>query len=94
MIIPEIVVEVIGVEPPCPKCRKTLEIVKNVVKELEIEDKVKIIKLDINSPDVVARYGVISSPLVAVNGVIKVLGRVPEKEEIVRVLKEAVQSHG
>jgi len=90
----EIVVEVIGVEPPCPKCRKTLEIVKNVVKELNIEDKVKIIKLDINSPNVVARYGVISSPSVAVNGVIKVLGRVPEKEEVIRILKEAVQSHG
>lgn len=83
-----VIVEVIGVEPPCPKCRRTLEVVKEAVRELGIEDKVKVIKMDASSPEVIARYGIITSPSVAVNGVIKISGRIPGKEEIIRILKE------
>jgi len=86
----KVVVEVIGVEPPCPKCRKTLEIVKEVIRELGIEDKVEVVKLDASSPEVIARYGIVISPSIAVNGVIRISGRVPEKKEVTRILKEVV----
>ncbi len=86
----KVVVEVIGVEPPCPKCKKTLEIVNEAVEELGVKDRVSVVKLDVSSPDVIAKYGMLMSPSLAVNGVVKVLGRVPSKEEVLRILREAL----
>lgn len=86
----KIIVEVIGVEPPCPRCKKTLEVVKEAVRELGIEDKVKIVKLDVGSPEVIERYGIVMSPSVAINGVIRISYRVPTKEKIKHILKEVV----
>jgi len=37
-----VIVEVISVEPPCPKCKRALEV--EAVRELGIEDKVKVIR--------------------------------------------------
>jgi hypothetical protein len=45
-------------------------------------------KLNILSREVVKRYGVLVSPALAVNGVVKVMGRVPSKEEIERLLTQ------
>lgn len=37
-----VIVEVISVELPCPKCKRALEV--EAVRELGIEDKVKVIR--------------------------------------------------
>lgn len=88
----KIVVEVVGVEPPCPRCRKALEVVYRAVKELGLEDRVSVVKLNASSQDVIAKYGTLLTPAIIVNGVVRVLGRVPEKDEIIDVLKEAIRS--
>lgn len=88
----KIVVEVIGVEHSCPKCRKALEIVNSVIRELGYEDKVRVVKLNANSPDVIVRYGIVLTPSIAVNGLIRVSGRIPSKDEVVNILKEATRS--
>lgn len=49
------------------------------------------IKLDIASKDVVKRYGTLMSPAVAVNGTVKIMGRVPESEEVEKLLREALK---
>lgn len=88
----EISIEVIGVEPPCPRCKKAKENVEKAISRLkESGVKFEVRKLDVASRDVVKRYGVLVSPSVAVNGVVKVMGRVPEAGEIERILRETIE---
>jgi len=49
--------------------------------------QVTVKKLDIASEDVISRYGVILSPALAIGGSIRVAGRIPSPEEIIRIVK-------
>lgn len=87
-----VVVEVIGVEPPCPRCQATKRAVDAAAERLrEAGITVEIRKLNILSKDVVNKYGVLVSPAVAVNGVVKVMGRVPTVKEIQRIIEDALK---
>jgi hypothetical protein len=82
-------VEVIGVNPPCARCDvtwKNTEKAVAVVKAEGIDATMK--KLDIVSKDVIQKYGALVSPALALNGVVKIMGRVPDPNEIVRLLRE------
>ena len=82
-------IEVIGPEPACEYCKSVMENAEKAgarAKEKGIEVTVE--KLNILSREVVKRYGVLVSPALAVNGVVKVMGRVPSKEEIERLLTQ------
>ncbi|MGQ9543119.1 MAG: thioredoxin family protein [Candidatus Bathyarchaeia archaeon] len=86
-----VLVEVIGVDPPCKRCAATqnnAEKAASILKSEGIEVTVK--KLDIASKETVSKYGVILSPALAVNGKVRVAGRIPSPEEIVRIIKETV----
>jgi hypothetical protein len=48
-------------------------------------------KLDIISKDVISRYGAIMSPALALNGKLKIMGRVPDAKEIEALLREAAK---
>jgi hypothetical protein len=62
--------------------------VEKVVEKVKAEGiNVQIGKLNIASKDVVRKYGVLVSPALAVNDVVKVIGRVPSEEEIERLIK-------
>ncbi len=86
----KIIIEVLGSMPPCPKCRKTHEVVEEAVKELGISNVAEILKLDAKSPEVISKYGIVLIPAVAVNNIIRISGRVPSKEEIKNILKEVI----
>lgn len=82
-------IEVIGPEPACARCKSVMENAEKAgarAKEKGIEVTVE--KLNILSREVVKRYGVLVSPALAVNGVVKAMGRVPSKEEIERLLTQ------
>jgi len=82
-------VEVIGPHPPCPRCTtvlKNTEKAASLLKSDGIEVTVK--KLDIASKDVVSKYGVLMSPALALNGTVKVMGRIPDVKEVERLVKE------
>jgi len=82
-------IEVIGPEPACARCKSVMKNAQKAgarVREKGIEVTVE--KLNILSREVVKRYGVLVSPALAVNGVVKVMGRVPSKEEIERLLTQ------
>ena len=67
----------------CPKCKKLKELTEQAAKELGIEyeiEKVTEIK-DIMS------FGVVMTPGLAVNGEVKVAGKVPGVDEIKKILK-------
>jgi Thioredoxin domain len=48
-------------------------------------------KLDIVDKNVIARYGVLMSPTVVLNGTVKTMGRVPDSKEISLLIRESAK---
>ena len=89
----KVVVEVFGPDPPCQRCNTTYKVVEKAATELVDEDLVvEVIKGNITSPEVISRYGVLVSPAVAINGVVRLMGTVPNvkqaRQAILKVSKE------
>ncbi len=62
----------------CPKCRQVAENAKAAVQALSLEAEV--VKVD-TLPEI-AKFGVLSTPALAIDGTVKVAGRVPTVDEI------------
>ncbi len=69
-------IEVLG--PGCPKCKKTAELLKEILTELDIDARIKKIT-DINE---MAEKGVMMTPAVIIDGEVKLEGRVPGRKDI------------
>jgi small redox-active disulfide protein 2 len=69
-------IEVLGMG--CPKCNQLLQRANEAVKDLAIEAEVTKVQ-DIKA---ITNYGVLVTPALAVDGVVKVAGKVPKLEEI------------
>jgi hypothetical protein len=90
--VKEVTVEVIGVDPPCKRCQATYKSVEEAASTLKAKEiDVKIFKLKVQSKDTIAKYGVLVPPALAVNNVVKVMGRVPEKNEVERLVLATVK---
>ena len=88
----EVKVEVIGVEPPCMRCQSARKAVEKAAEKLRAEGiNVKIEKANVMSKEVIGKYGVLVSPAIAINGTVKIMGRVPFEDEIESLLREAVR---
>ena len=75
-------IEILGTG--CPKCKKLHELSEETVKELGVS--AEIIKVtDINK---IIDYGVMVTPALVIDGDVKVAGKIPEKEEITKWIKE------
>ena len=74
------VLQVLG--PGCPKCEKLREHAEAAVKELGIEASVEKIT-DITQ---ITSFGVMMTPALAVDGEVKVVGKVPSTEDIKQML--------
>jgi len=75
-------IEILGTG--CPKCKKLNELVEEAASELGV--LVEIIKVtDINK---IIDYGVMVTPALVIYGNVKVAGKIPSKEEIIRWIKE------
>ena len=66
----------------CPKCKKLTENTEAAAKALGIEYVLEKVT-DINE---IMRFGVMMTPALAVDGVVKVVGKVSSPEEIKRML--------
>jgi small redox-active disulfide protein 2 len=62
----------------CPKCKKLFEAAQQAVKELGAEAEVTKVE-DINE---IMKFGVMMTPALAVDGEIKVVGRIPKPDEL------------
>jgi len=86
----KVVLEVIGVDPPCKRCAATHKNTEEAASRLREDGAdVSVQKLNIASKEVVSKYGVILSPALAVNGQVRIAGRIPSPDEIVRVVKQS-----
>jgi small redox-active disulfide protein 2 len=67
----------------CPKCIKLEELTRQAASELGIEAEITKVK-DINQ---IMNYGVMMTPALVVDGVVKVVGKVPSLEDIKKFIK-------
>ncbi len=67
----------------CPKCKTTTALVEEVVKEYNID--AEIIKVE----DImeIMQYNVLSTPVLVIDEKITIKGRVPNKNEVINLLK-------
>lgn len=68
----------------CPKCKKLAENAESAAKELGIDYAIEKVT-DIGS---IVKFGVMMTPALAVDGVVKVVGKVPDAESIKGLLKQ------
>lgn len=66
----------------CAKCTKTVEIISKIANELAIE--ISITKE--TDPEIIMKYGVMSTPAVIINEVNMHSGSIPHREDIARWL--------
>lgn len=62
----------------CPKCKKLEEMTRQAASEIDLECEV----LKVTDINAIVNFGVMMTPALAVDGVVKVSGRVPSLEEI------------
>jgi small redox-active disulfide protein 2 len=75
-------IEILGVG--CAKCKNAEKIVRKVAEELGID--VDIVKIE-DLEEIVNR-GVMMTPAVFINGEMKIVGRVPDADELKELLKK------
>ena len=68
--------------PGCPKCKKLAENAETAAKQLGIEYTLEKVT-DIND---IMKFGVMMTPALAVDGQVKVVGKVPTAEEVKKML--------
>ena len=64
--------------PGCAKCKQTEEVVRRAVADLGADAQV----VKVNDIKAMVTAGIMSTPAVAVDGVVKVTGRVPKADEV------------
>ena len=79
-------IEILGIG--CMRCAEIAERVKQAVKEFGIDAEV----IKVQDIKAIANYGVLALPALAVDGVIKIAGNVPEVKEIRKWIKEEMNS--
>ncbi len=88
----KVIAEVIGPNPPCYRCIAMKKNVEAAARKLRAEGiEVEVKKLDIMSMEVLRKYGLLLSPALAVNGVVKTMGWIPGKGDVETILAEAVK---
>jgi small redox-active disulfide protein 2 len=74
-------IKVLG--PGCPKCQQTAKVVQEAVAESGVNAQIEKVT---NVLDI-ARYGVLGTPAVVVDGQVKSVGKIPKKEDVLNWIK-------
>jgi small redox-active disulfide protein 2 len=69
--------------PGCARCEKTAKVVKEVLAETGADARVE----KVTDMMQIAAHGVVSTPAVLVDGVVKSAGKIPKKDEVAGWLK-------
>mgnify|MGYP006286126599 FL=1 len=74
-------IKVLG--PGCPKCRQTEETVKQAVADAGVDADVE----KVTDTMKIAGYGVFGTPAVVVDGEVKIVGKIPTKDDVLKWIK-------
>ena len=80
-------IEIVGLEPPCPKCNELLENARKAAEDAGVEADV--VKLWTLAEDVRQKYGLLLSPALVIEGVVVAQGKVYKPERIAGLLQGA-----
>ncbi len=69
--------------PGCARCHETERVVRHVVEELGIPATLE----KVSDYQAMAAAGILATPAVSVDGVLKVTGRIPKAEEVAAWLR-------
>jgi len=69
--------------PGCARCYETERVVRNVLVELQHDAHLE----KVTDYQAMAAAGVLATPAVAIDGVIKMSGRIPKREEVLAWLR-------
>jgi len=69
----------------CPKCKKLVENAEAAAKALGCEYEIEKVT-DIND---IMKFGVMLTPALAIDGAVKVVGKVPSPEDLTKILDES-----
>ncbi len=75
-------IEILGTG--CPKCKKLTELVEETINELDVSAEI----IKVTAINKIIDYGVMVTPALVIDENVKVAGKIPEKEEIKRWIKE------
>jgi small redox-active disulfide protein 2 len=75
-------IKVLG--PGCLKCKQTEKNVKEAVQESGLDVKIE----KVTDVMEIAKYGVLGTPAVVVEGEVKSVGKIPDKDEIMTWIKK------
>ena len=73
-------IQILGTK--CPKCKKLLENAEAAAKELSLECQLEKVT-DIND---IMSFGVMMTPALVIDGVVKIVGKVPSVDDIKKML--------
>jgi small redox-active disulfide protein 2 len=76
-------IKVLG--PGCPKCKTTFQNAETAVKQLGIEAEL----IKIEDIEEMMRYNVLTTPVLMIDDVVKVKGRIAQIDEIKELLKNS-----
>ena len=69
----------------CPKCKKLTEMTEQAARELGIEYEI----VKVTDVSEIMKFGVMMTPGLAVNGEVKVAGKIPNIDDIKNILEAA-----
>jgi small redox-active disulfide protein 2 len=76
-------IKVLG--PGCPKCKTTFHNVEEAVKQLGIEAEI----IKIEDIEEMMKYNILTTPVLMIDDVIKIKGRIAQIDEIAALLKNS-----
>lgn len=85
-----VTVVVFGPDPPCARCQALKKNAENVAAKLKKEGVgVKVERAIISAKATIQKYGILVSPALAINGIVKFMGRIPSEAEIEKEILKA-----
>ena len=75
-------IEILGTG--CPKCKKLMELTEKAVKDTGVSAEIS----KVDKVNDIMNYGVMVTPALAIDGEVKVSGRIPSEEEIKNWIKK------
>ncbi|MFZ5981319.1 MAG: thioredoxin family protein [Candidatus Zixiibacteriota bacterium] len=74
-------IEILGTG--CPKCKKLAEETKTAATELGLDCEI----VKVEDLQKILSYGVMMTPALVLDGTVKVVGKVPSREELIKLLQ-------
>jgi len=75
--------QILVMGPGCPKCEQAEKTVREAVAEAGVEAEI----IKVKDFQQIAKHGVFSTPAVVIDGVVKVVGMAPSKQDVLDWLK-------